>query len=107
MHRGRWHYLGVLITMLHVSAMAEWLGGRALVVLSSPNSCLDQPDAVNVTIQDPSRGVDPIAIDVVKAGASHVISNSATFPYAATWRMVVTARYGFNEVKFTADVKIV
>ena len=77
------------------------------IFLSSPNSSLDQPDAVNVTIQDPSRGVDPIAIDVVKAGASHVISNSATFPYAATWRMVVTARYGFNEVKFTADVKIV
>lgn len=77
------------------------------IYLSSPNSSLDQPDAVDVTIQDPSRGVDPIAIPVVKAGASHVISNSATFPYAATWRMVVTARYGFNEVKFTADVKIV
>ena len=37
----------------------------------------------------------------------HVISNAATFPYAATWRMVVTARYGFTEVKFTADVKVV
>ena len=77
------------------------------IYLSSPNSSLDQPDAANVTIQDPSRGVDPISIPVVKAGASHVISNNATFPYAATWRMVVTARYGFDEVKFTADVKIV
>ncbi len=77
------------------------------IFLSSPNSSLDQPDAVNVTIQDLSRGVDPIAIPVVKAGASHVISNSAPFPYKATWRMVVTARYGFNEVKFTADVRIV
>jgi copper transport protein len=77
------------------------------IFLSSPNSSLDQPDAVNVTIQDPSRDVDAITIDVVKAGASHVISNNATFPYAATWRMVVTARYGFNEVKFSADVKVV
>jgi copper transport protein len=77
------------------------------IFLSSPNSSLIQADAVNVTIQDPSRGVDPITIDVVKAGADHVISNSASFPYAATWRMVVTARYGFTEVKFTADVKIV
>jgi copper transport protein len=77
------------------------------IFLSSPNSSLDQPDAVNVTIQDPSRDVDPIAVDVVKAGASHVISNSATFPYAATWHMVVTARYGFDEVKFSADIKIV
>ena len=76
------------------------------IFLSSPNSSLTQADAVNVTIQDPSRDVDPIAIDVVKAGADHVISNAATFPYAATWRMVVTARYGFTEVKFTADVKV-
>jgi len=77
------------------------------IYLSSPNSSLTQPDAVDVTIQDPSRDVDPIKIDVTKAGASHVVANSATFPYAATWRMVVTARYGFDEVKFTADVKIV
>jgi len=77
------------------------------VYLSSPNSSLVQPDAVDVTIQDPSRDVDPIKIDVTKACASHVVANSATFPYAATWRMVVTARYGFDEVKFTTDVKIV
>jgi copper transport protein len=77
------------------------------IFLSSPNSSLVQADNVTVTIQDPSRDVDPIKIDVVKAGAEHVISNAATFPYAATWRMVVTARYGFTEVKFTADVKVV
>ena len=76
------------------------------IFLSSPNSSLTQADAVNVTIQDPSRDVDPIIIDVVKAGADHVISNAASFPYAATWRMDVTARYGFTEVKFTADVKV-
>jgi copper transport protein len=76
------------------------------IFLSSPNSSLIQPDAVNVTIQDPSRGVDPIKIDVTKAGAGHYISNSATFPYASTWSLVVTARYGFDEVKFTADVKV-
>ena len=75
--------------------------------LSSPNSSLDQPDALTVTIQDRSRDVNPIAIDVTKAGAGHYISNEAVFPYAATWRMVLTARYGFNEVVFTADVKVV
>jgi copper transport protein len=76
------------------------------IYLSSPNSSLDQPDNVEVTIQDPSRDVDPISLTVSKAGAGHVIS-TATFPYAATWRMVVTARYNFDEVKFNADVKIV
>ncbi len=75
--------------------------------LSSPNSSLDQPDAVSVTIQDPSRDINPIAIDVTKAGAGHYISNAATFPYAATWRLVVKARYGFDEVVFTADVPVV
>jgi copper transport protein len=77
------------------------------VYLSSPNGTLDQPDNVTVTIQDPSRDVDPIEINVVKAGAGHVINNAATFPYPATWTLVVTARYGFDEVKFSADVKIV
>ena len=75
--------------------------------LSSPNSSLVQPDDVTVTIQDPSRDVDPIEIEVAKAGAGHVISNAATFPYPATWRLVVTARYEFEEVSFSADVKVV
>jgi copper transport protein len=77
------------------------------IYLSSPNSSLVQPDNVSVTIQDPSRDIDPIKIEVSKAGAGHVISNAATFPYAATWRLVVTARYGFEEIKFNADVKVV
>ena len=77
------------------------------IYLSSPNSSLDQPDAVTVTIDDPFRDVNPITIDVTKAGAGHYISNTATFPYAATWRLVVTARYGFDEVVFTNDVKVV
>jgi copper transport protein len=75
--------------------------------LSSPNSSLDQPDAVTVTIQDPSRGVDPITIDTTKAGAGHFINNAASFPYAATWTLVLKARYGFDEVVFTADVRVV
>ncbi len=77
------------------------------IYLSSPNSSLDQPDDVTVTIEDPSRDIDPIASEVVKAGAGHVISNSASFPYAAAWRLVVTARYGFDPIVFTADVKVV
>jgi copper transport protein len=75
--------------------------------VSSPNSSLVQPDAVTVTIQDPSRDVDPIAIDVAKAGAGHYINNAASFPYAATWRLVLKARYGFDEVTFSADVEVV
>jgi copper transport protein len=77
------------------------------IYLSSPNSSLEQPDAVIVTIQDPSRDVNPIAIDIAKAGAGHFVNNATSFPYAATWRLVVKARYGFQEQTFTADVKVV
>ncbi len=31
---GRWHYLGVFLTMLHVSSMAVWLGGLLLLMIS-------------------------------------------------------------------------
>ena len=75
--------------------------------LSSPSSSLTEPDAITVTIQDPSRGVNPITIDVTKAGPGHYTTNAATFPYAATWQLVVTARYSFDEVVFKADVKVV
>jgi copper transport protein len=77
------------------------------IYLSSPNSSLAQFDNATVTIQDPSRNVDPIKIDVIRAGPDHVISNAATFPYATTWKMVVKVRYGFKEVIFTSDVKVV
>ena len=76
------------------------------IYLSSPNSSLEQPDDITVTVQDPSRDIDPISLTLSAAGAGHVIS-TATFPYAATWQMVVTARYGFDQVQFIADVKIV
>ena len=75
--------------------------------LSSPNSSLVQPDAVTVTIEDRSRHVNPIAVDVTKAGAGHFINNAATFPYAATWTLVLKARYRFDEIVFSADMKVV
>jgi copper transport protein len=81
-------------------------GDDVHLYLSSPSSSLDQPDAVHVTIQDPARGVNPIALELEDAGAGHYISRAATFPYAATWRLVITARYGFDEVVFTADVPV-
>lgn len=77
------------------------------VYLSSPSSSLDQPDAVTVTIEDPTRNVNPIVIAVTKAGAGHYINNAATFAWAATWRLTVTARYEFDEVVFTTDIRVV
>ncbi len=91
-----------------ISVSPARVGGNEVhLFVSNPTSSLVQPDAVTVTIQDPSRSVDPITVDVIKAGAGHYINNATTFPYAATWRLTLTARYGFDEVTFTADVKVV
>jgi copper transport protein len=82
-------------------------GGNELhIYLTSAASSLIEPDTVTVEISDPGRDVAPIQIPVVRSGAGHFTTSTATFPYAATWTMVVTARYGFDEVQFTARVPI-
>jgi copper transport protein len=74
------------------------------IYLSNPSSSLTDADAVDVSIQDPARGVDKIPLQVSKAGAGHWVNEAAWFPYAATWRLEIKARYGFDEITFTADV---
>jgi copper transport protein len=76
------------------------------IYLSSAASSLIEPDAVTVEISDPSRDVAAIQIPVTRSAASHFTTSNATFPYATTWTLVVTVRYGFDEVQFTAHVPI-
>jgi uncharacterized protein (DUF58 family) len=74
--------------------------------LSSAASSLIEPDSVQVEISDPTRDVAAIQVPLTRSGAGHFTTPEATFPYAATWTLVVTARYGFDEVQFTAHVPI-
>jgi len=75
--------------------------------LSDAVSSLTQPDSVTVEISDPTRDVAALQIPVTRSGAGHFTTSTATFPYAATWTLTVTARYNtFDEVQFTAQVKI-
>ncbi|MCU1386902.1 MAG: putative Copper resistance protein CopC, partial [Ilumatobacteraceae bacterium] len=77
------------------------------IYLSSAESSLIEPDEVHVEISDPSRAVAAIDIPVTRSGASHYTTPTATFPYAATWTLLITARYNtFDEVQFTAKVPI-
>jgi copper transport protein len=77
------------------------------IYLSDAVSSLAQPDEVTVEISDPSRQVAAIQIPVTRSGAGHFTTSTATFPYATTWTLTITARYNqFDEVKFTAQVKI-
>jgi len=75
--------------------------------LSDATSSLIQPDSVTVEISDPSRDVAALQIPVERSGAGHFTTSTATFPYATTWTLTVTARYNtFDEVQFTTDVTI-
>ena len=77
------------------------------IYLSSAESSLIEPDEVHVQISDPSRAVAAIDIPVTRSGASHYTTPAATFPYGATWTLLITARYNtFDEVQFTAKVPI-
>jgi copper transport protein len=75
--------------------------------LSDAVSSLVQPDSVTVEISDPSRDVAALQIPVTRSGAGHFTTSTATFPYATTWTLTVTARYNtFDEVQFTTEVRI-
>ncbi len=77
------------------------------IYLSDAVSSLAQPDEVTVEISDPSREVAAIQIPVTRSGAGHFTTSTATFPYATTWTLTITARYNqFDEITFTAQVKI-
>ncbi len=73
--------------------------------ITSAASSLIEPDTVTVAINDPGRDVAPTQVPVTRSGAGHFTA-SATFPYAATWSVVVTARYGIDEVQFDTRVPI-
>ena len=75
--------------------------------LSDAASSLAQPDTVTVEISDPSRDVAALQIPVTRSGAGHFTTSTATFPYATTWTLTVTARYNtFDDVQFIAQVRI-
>jgi len=75
--------------------------------LSNPQSSLTEPDDLHVQISDPSRGVAPIDVAMVRSGASHYTAPNLTFPYSATWTLTVAARYNtFDAVQFTTKVPI-
>ncbi len=75
--------------------------------LSSPGGALERPDSVTVTIADPAKGVAPLAVTMVGAGASHYQSSGLNIPYPATWTLRITALYNtFDEVTFTTEVPV-
>lgn len=77
------------------------------IYISSPGSSLDVPDSVDVRISDPSRAVDPITIEVTRAGAGHYTTNDALFPYAAHWKLQISAIYHqFDKVQWETTVNI-
>ncbi|MEI7618625.1 MAG: copper resistance protein CopC [Actinomycetota bacterium] len=75
--------------------------------ITSPTSSTAEPDSVTVEISDPGRSVDPIAIEVSKAGLGHYTTAAAVFPYPAQWTLHISAIYNsFDKVQWTTVVPI-
>ena len=75
--------------------------------ITSPTSSTAEPDSVAVEISDPSRSIDPIAIEVSKAGLGHYTTAAAVFPYPASWTLHISAIYNsFDKVQWTTAVPI-
>jgi copper transport protein len=75
--------------------------------ITSPTSSTAEPDSVTVEISDPSRSIDPIAIEVSKAGLGHYTTAAAVFPYPASWTLHISAIYNsFDKVQWTTAVPI-
>jgi len=84
-------------------------GGTTMhVTITSPGGGLsDRADEITVTARMPAEGVGPIDIDTTVAGPNHVTTNSADFPIAGVWEIIVTARYGeFDQVVFTGQLTV-
>ena len=75
--------------------------------LTSPKISTAEPDSVTVEISDPSRAIDPIAIEVSKAGLGHYTTAAAVFAYPASWTLHISAIYNsFDKVQWTTVVPI-
>ena len=75
--------------------------------ITSPTISTAGPDSVTVEISDPSRSIDPIAIEVSTAGVGHYTTAAAIFPYPASWTLHISAIYNsFDKVQWTTVVPI-
>mgnify|MGYP000448012230 CR=1 FL=1 len=76
-------------------------------ILANDRFNVDRADEITVTARMPAEGVGPIDIDTTVAGPNHVTTNSADFPIAGVWEIIVTARYGeFDQVVFTGQLTV-
>jgi copper transport protein len=75
--------------------------------LTSPGGSLSRPDSVTVTIGQPERGIEPIPVEMIPAGANHLQSLATDIPFPGTWTLTITAIYDtFSEVVFESTVAI-
>ena len=67
----------------------------------------DVPSAVTVTAALPGRGIEPLALDVRKAGPGHYVAGGAPLAPAGDWRLELVARVSeFDELRTAFEVPV-
>ena len=67
----------------------------------------DVPGNVTVTAALPGRGIEPLGLDVRKAGPGHYVAGGAPLAPAGEWRLELVARVSeFDELRTAFDVPV-
>ncbi len=67
----------------------------------------DVPSEVTVTAALPDRGIEPLALDVRKAGPGHYVAGGAPLSPAGDWRLELVARVSeFDELRTAFEVPV-
>ena len=67
----------------------------------------DVPGEVTVTAALPGRGIEPLALDVRKAGPGHYVAGGAPLAPAGDWRLELVARVSeFDELRTAFEVPV-
>jgi copper transport protein len=77
------------------------------VILFGTTGVLSPAAEITAQITLPSRDVGPLPLKLTPAGPNHAIGNGIDIPFAGTWTLDVSARFGeFEQVHFVTTVDV-
>jgi copper transport protein len=80
-----------------------------LTLFETGNFSTVQPriDEVRAELSEPAEGVGPLAVELLRAGPAHFISNGLVIPTKGKWELTITVRVGeFDETQATVPLNI-
>ncbi len=83
-------------------------GGTLLdVTLTNSVTPTEVPTAITVSVSNLLQNLGPLDIPVTIVGDGHATATDADFPFAGTWTILVSVRYGeFEDVSFATRIDV-